>query len=155
MRHSKSWLIISPPYRNFTLVQVRKLRNISWLRKKIGYTSVDPVIIDDKQLMIRNRKINYHDFYHLEVSQLERIKMGKDMVSGIHGINSPYFHEKPIIEEYDSSLDEGRVAVHQWLTKTSVASTFKILIWIIWFLLNRINPIAIIWRHRQSLKNKK
>ena len=155
MKKRNSQFIFLPPYRHFILVQFRKLRNISWLRKKVGYTSIDPVIEDGKQLTIRNHQINYHDFYHLEVSKLERIKIGKYMVSGIHGINSPYFHNEPITEEYDSALDEGRVAVHEWLVKTSLANTLKLLIWIIWFSLHRINPIAVIDRHHKSLQTKK
>ncbi|MFW6316325.1 MAG: hypothetical protein ACOC1Z_04385 [Cyanobacteriota bacterium] len=153
MKTIKSFFL--PPYRNFLLVKIRKIRKISWLRKVLGYTSVDPVIVENHPLIIRNHRINYHDFYHLEIAKLERIKIGKDNVSGIHGINSPYFHDEPITEEYDSSLDEARVAIHQWLTHFSIASTLKMLIWIVWFLLNKINPFSVICQHYKSLKFKK
>jgi len=144
---------VPPPYRNNIFRKLRKLREIVWIRKALGYTSIDPVIEKKCPLMIRNRQISYHDLFHIEVSKLKRIKIGQDMVSGIHGINSPYFHEQPIIEEYDSSLDEARIAVHEWLTRTSIANTLKIFVWICWFMLNDINPIHVIWQHYQSLKS--
>lgn len=74
------------------------------------------------------------------------------MVSGIHGINSPILHDSPIIEEYDGILDEARVAIHEWLTRLSIFSSFKLIFWIFWLITQRINPIAVIIRHARSMK---
>lgn len=146
---------IKPFYTSTSFKKIRNLRKISCVRRILGYKSIETVIKNKDPLMIRNYCINYHDFYHIEISNLDRIKIGKDMVSGIHGINSPYFHDSPIVEEYHSSLDEARVAVHEWLTQTSIANTLKIFVWIIWFMLNDINPIHVICRHRKTLKDQK
>ncbi len=77
--------------------------------------------------------------------------MGKYQVSGIHGINSPIFHDSPIIEEYDGLLDEARVAFHEWLTRASFFNTIKLIGWIFWLITQRINPIQVLINHLQVL----
>ena len=126
---------------------------ISWKIKTIlGCTSKKPVIHEGKIVKIRNMTLCYHDLYHLEVAQLERIHIGKYFVSGIHGINSSMFHELSIIAEYDGILDEVRVAFHELLVKTSVYNFFKAIAWMVWLAANGINPILVVWQHYVSLK---
>ncbi len=131
--------------------KLKKLIRTPWIKKIIGYTALDPVINNDLPITIKNSLLLNHDLYHLEISKLERIQIGKYMVSGIHGINSPIFHDSPIIEEYESFLDEARVAFHEWLTQTSLINTLKVFIWIIWLIFNGINSFAVIYRHYKSL----
>lgn len=95
--------------------------------------------------------MDYHNLYHLEVSRLPRIDMKGHQVSGIHGINTPIFHPTPIVEEYDGLLDEARVAIHEWLTRTSWFNTAKVFFWFLWLLLQGMNPIVVAWRHYRSL----
>lgn len=125
----------------------------SWkLKTALGCISKKSVLNEDRVVLIREIPLCQHDLYHLEVAQLERIKIGKYLVSGIHGINSPIFHELPIIEEYDGVLDEVRVAFHEFMVKTSVYNTGKAIAWMGWLLFCGINPVAVIYRHYVSLK---
>lgn len=140
----------------FRLVRkLKSLRKTLWIKKVIGYTARDRVIRNNLIVMVRGYPLCNHDLYHLEISQLERIKIGKYMVSGIHGINSPVFHNSPITEEYDSFLDEARVAFHEWLTRTSLINTLKAFLWINWLIFNRINAFAVIVRHYKTLSQSK
>ena len=82
---------------------------------------------------------------------MERILIGQDMVSGIHGFYSHMFHDAPIEPEYDGVLDEARLAIHEWMTRPSFYNTFKLVNWSIWFVSYRINPFAVIFRHARSL----
>ncbi len=123
-------------------------------KKTLGYISLIPIKIDNEQLIVRGFKINYHDLYHLEVAQLERIQMGKSWVSGIHGINTRVFHDYPIVEEYESFLDEARIAIHEMATRFTAFSFIKALCWMILLSLNGINPLAVTIRHLQSLEKK-
>lgn len=126
---------------------------ISWkLKTALGCISKKLVFNEDGVVLIREIPLTQHDLYHLEVAQLERIQIGKYLVSGIHGIDSPIFHELPIIEEYDGIFDEVRVAFHEWMVKTSVYNTVKAIVWIVWLLFCGINPAAVIYRHHVSLK---
>lgn len=137
----------------YTNPLLRQLKNR--LNNILASRSTEIVLQENHQpLTIRGYQVDYHDFHHFEVSQLERIKIGEAWVSGIHGLNSPIFHDNPIIEEYNGSWDEVRVAVHEWLTQTSIARTVKILIWTIWLMANNINPIQVIHRHYKSLTTK-
>ena len=127
---------------------------IPWKFKTLlGCISKEPVVCRGKLLKVKNTPLCHHDFYHLEVAKLERIRIGKHLVSGIHGINAPELHKFPIVEEYDGILDEVRVAFHEFLLKTSVYNTVKAFFWIGWLLFQGINPIAVIWRHYNSLKS--
>ncbi|MFM2061553.1 MAG: hypothetical protein RLZZ507_1223 [Cyanobacteriota bacterium] len=121
------------------------------IKKMLGCISKDRVKIGDNFIQIHDDWLCYHDLYHLEVSCLPRIKMGKHQVSGIHGINSPMFHDKYIIKEYDPLLDEARVAFHEWLTRTSFFNTLKLIAWSIWLIAQGINPIGVLFRHLQVL----
>ncbi|MBW4644237.1 MAG: hypothetical protein KME23_14840 [Goleter apudmare HA4340-LM2] len=121
------------------------------LKKSLGCISKEPVNFGDAQIYINGDSLCYHDLYHLEVSCLKRIQMGKYQVSGIHGINSPIFHDSPIIEEYDGLLDEARVAFHEWLTRASFFNTIKLIGWIFWLITQRINPIQVLINHLQVL----
>ncbi|MEP0885192.1 hypothetical protein NDI49_26945 [Trichocoleus sp. ST-U3] len=124
------------------------------LKKMLGCISLILVKIGDQPVRVRDRWIHYHDLYHLEVSLLERILMGRDWVSGIHGINAGVFHESTIIGEYDSFLDEARIAIHEALTRPTPFSQLKALCWMTLLLLQGINPLAVLLRHLRSMKKK-
>lgn len=122
------------------------------IRKVLGCTSKEPVKVGYFFVKVRGYLLDYHDLYHLEVSFLERIQIGKDMVSGIHGINSPVLHEFPITEEYNGIFDEVRVAMHECLTRPSIFSLFKAIFWFFWLITQGINPITVIVRHIKSMQ---
>jgi hypothetical protein len=122
------------------------------IRKVLGCTSKEPVKVGYFLVKVRGYLLDYHDLYHLEVSFLERIQIGKDMVSGIHGINSPVLHEFPITEEYNEIFDEVRVAMHECLTRPSIFSLFKAIFWFFWLITQGINPITVIVRHIKSMQ---
>ena len=125
----------------------------SWkLKTALGCISKKLVFDEDRVVTIGEIPLCQHDLYHLEVAQLERIQIGKYLVSGIHGINSSIFHELPIIEEYDGIFDEVRVAFHELMVKTSVYNTVKAIAWMGWLIFCGINPVAVIYRHYVSLK---
>ncbi|MCA1990955.1 MAG: hypothetical protein LDL41_02755 [Coleofasciculus sp. S288] len=124
------------------------------LKKALGCISLIPIKVGGKPIKIRGRWLHYHDLFHLEVAQLERIRMGKDLVSGIHGINARVFHKSPLVEEYDSFLDEARIALHESLTRPTAFSQLKALCWMILLMLQGINPIAVLIRHIKSMKKK-
>lgn len=128
------------------------LRKTIWIKKIVGYTARDRVVVDGFPLTVKGYPLRNHDLYHLEISQLKRIQIKKHMVSGIHGINLPVFHNIPIIEEYESFLDEARVAFHEWLTRTSLINTTKAFLWAIWLIFNGINSFAVIYRHYKTLR---
>ena len=131
--------------------KLKRLRKTLWIKKILGYTARDQAIINDLPVSTRSYSLCNHDLYHIEVSKLKRIQIGKHMVSGIHGINAPIFHDLPINEEYESFLDEARVAFHEWLTRTSLINTIKAFIWTIWLALNGINSLAVVYRHYKTL----
>ena len=120
----------------------------------MGSISLIHIKIAGKNIKVRDFDIQYHDLYHLEVAQLERIRMGKYLVSGIHGINTAVFHRYEIIEEYDGFFDEARIAIHEVLTRTTPFSILKALCWMIWLMLQGINPLDVLVRHITSMKNK-
>jgi hypothetical protein len=124
------------------------------LKHRLGSISLIPVKIGKRGVKVRNVWIHYHDLYHLEVAQLDRIQMGNYWVSGVSGINGRVFHDAPIVEEYDSFLDEARIAIHESLTRPSAFSQLKLLCWIGLLLIQGINPLAVILRHVKSLKKK-
>ena len=132
--------------------RLKRLRKTLWIKKIISYTARDKVTNQDGSVAtIRGYPLRNHDLYHIEISQLERIQIGKHMVSGIHGINAPIFHNVPIVEEYESFLDEARVAFHEWLTRTSLINTLKAFLWTIWLIFNGINSFAVIYQHYRTL----
>lgn len=122
------------------------------IRKVLGCTSKEPVKVGYFFVKVRGYLLDYHDLYHLELSFLERIQIGKHMVSGIHGINSPVLHEFPITEEYNGIFDEVRVAMHECLTRPSIFSLFKAIFWLFWLITQGINPITVIVRHIKSMQ---
>jgi hypothetical protein len=124
------------------------------LKHQLGSISLIPIKIGKRGVKVRNVWIHYHDLYHLEVAQLDRIQMGNHWVSGVNGINGRIFHNAPIVEEYDSFLDEARIAIHESLTRPSAFSHLKLLCWIGLLLIQGINPLAVIIRHIKSLKKK-
>ena len=129
---------------------------IPWsLKTALGCISKKVVTDNGEIVTIRGIPLDYHDFYHLEVARLARIKIGKHQVSGIHGINSPVLHESHIIEEYDGIFDEVRVAFHEFMMRTSVYNTFKATAWFGWLIFKGINPVAVIYRHYKTLKTYK
>ncbi|AFZ57741.1 hypothetical protein ACOWPH_05285 [Anabaena sp. PCC 7938] len=121
------------------------------VKKMLGCISKERVKIGGRLIHIHDDLLCYHDLYHLEVSCLPRIKMGQHHVSGIHGINSPMFHDTEIIGEYDAFLDEARVAFHEWLTRTSFFNTLKLIGWSIWLMNRGINPIEVLISHLRVL----
>ena len=126
---------------------------IPWnIKISLGCISKKPVIREGKIVKVRDTPLCYHDLYHLEVANLDRIQIGKHQVSGINGINSSVLHESPIIEEYDGVFDEVRVAFHEFITKISFYNTVKAIFWISWLIFQGINPAVVIWRHYLSLK---
>ena len=135
--------------------QIKKLKKlvkkIYWIKKILGYNARDSAIINGSPIILQGYTLRNHDIYHLEIAQLERIQIGKYMVSGIHGINSSVFHDFPITEEYESFLDEARVAFHEWLTRPSLINTIKTFIWMNWLTFNGINSFAVLYRHYKSL----
>lgn len=131
----------------------KRYKKIAKFKRWIGCLSWDTVIIEDKPLKIRGYEYNYHNLFHYEISLLERIQMGDDLVSGIHGFYSPMFHEQVIEPEYEGILDEARLTLHEWMTRTSLFSTLKAFNWMISLALMEINPITVIIRHGKSIKN--
>jgi hypothetical protein len=125
------------------------------LKKRFGCISLIPIKVQNEHIRIRNVCIHYHDLCHLEVAQLKRIQMGRYMVSGIHGLNAKVFHDMQNNQEYDGFLDEARIAIHEWLTRTTIFSSIKLICWMILLILYGINPIAVIIRHIQSIKDKR
>ncbi|MEA5621265.1 hypothetical protein VB711_26020 [Cronbergia sp. UHCC 0137] len=121
------------------------------IKRLLGCNSKDIVKIGNSRIYLHDDWLCYHDLYHLEVSCLPRISMGKYQVSGIHGINSPIFHDQPIVEEYDSLLDEARVAVHECLTRTTLFNILKLICWMFWLMTQEINPIAVLINHLRVL----
>ncbi len=121
-------------------------------KKRLGSISTTPVVIAGHPLVVRGHWIHYHNLYHLEISHLDRILMGKDLVSGLGGFYSPMYHDEEVPSEYDGVLDEARVAVHEAITRPSIYSTIKLFRWSLWFLRQWMNPIAIIYRHWRSLQ---
>ncbi|WP_199333451.1 hypothetical protein [Oculatella sp. FACHB-28] len=124
------------------------------LKHRLGSISLIPIKIGKRGVKVRNVWIHYHDLYHLEVAQLDRIQMGNHWVSGVNGINGRVFHDAPIVEEYDSFLDEARIAIHESLTRPSAFSQLKLLCWMGLLLIQGINPLAVTIRHMKSLKKK-
>ncbi len=90
---------------------------ITQLKKTLGCISIIPIKIGNEHIQVRGVCIHYHDLYHLEVAQLERIRMGKYMVSGVHGLEVSVFHHSLKPQEYDGFLDEARIAIHEGLTR--------------------------------------
>lgn len=139
--------------RRFIDISTKNSKIVSF-KKALGYISLIPIRIGNEYLKLRGFCISYHDLYHLEVAQLERIQMGTSWVSGIHGINTPVFHNSPIVEEYESYLDEARIAIHEGLTRPCAFSFLKALCWMILLILKGINPLAVLLRHLKSMEKK-
>lgn len=136
----------SPKSRTFRRPQMNPT-----LRKWLGRNCAQPVKIAGYPLKLRGEFVSYHNLYHFEMSRLERILIGKDMVSGIHGFYSHMFHDAPIETEYDGVLDEARLAIHECMRQPSLYNILKLINWSRWLLLQGINPFAVIFRHARSL----
>lgn len=122
------------------------------IKRFLGCLSYDAVIENEKPLEIKGYIYNYHNLFHYEVSHLARIMMGQNKVSGIHGFYSSMFHDCYLEPEYNGTLDEARVAIHEWLTRTSIFSTLKAINWMVWLTLIKINPIRVVIAHVKSIK---
>lgn len=136
------------------LAIVIKNPKIIRLKEKLGCISCILIKINERYLKVRGVCIHYHDLYHLEVAQLERIRIGEYWISGIHGINSRVFHPTPLEQEYDSFFDEARVAIHEWLTRPTLFSLLKMFCWTLFLILQGINPLAVGIRHLNSMQKK-
>ncbi len=125
-------------------------------RSRLGCISLDPVQQDGQMawLGIERECLCFHNLYHIEVAQLDRILIDNAWVSGMNGFSSPMFHATPIMPEYDGNLDELRVAIHEWLTRPSVYNTGKLLNWMVWMLRHGLNPVTVIQRHDRTLKHR-
>ncbi|MBE9029526.1 hypothetical protein IQ266_07085 [filamentous cyanobacterium LEGE 11480] len=121
------------------------------LRPWFGAISLKPVTLDDHQIWLDGEILSWHNLYHIELAQLDRIEIYGAAVSGIHGFYSSMFHQKSVKPEYAGILDELRVAIHEWLTRRSFYNSFKLLNWSYWMLLQGMNPIDVIWQHHKSL----
>lgn len=148
-------------YQKFWLALIRSVLDITnrtsqivKLKKQLGCISLIPIKIGKEHIRVRGVCIHYHDLYHLEVAQLERIKMGKNMVSGVHGLKVSVFHQFLKSQEYDGFLDEARIAIHEGLTRPTAFSIIKALCWMTLLMLQGINPIAVVIRHIRSMKKK-
>ena len=122
------------------------------VKRLIGGDSGDPLTIGGYPIVVRNFWISRHNLDHIEVSRLDRIQMGRDQVSGIHGFYSSMYHDDPIEPEYDGMLDEVRVFVHEGVTRPSLSSITKLLYWWVWMALRGINPILVSLRHISALR---
>lgn len=122
-------------------------------KKKLGCISTTPVVVAGRPVIIKGEWVHHHNLYHLEISYLDRILMGTDWVSGIHGFYSSMYHDVEIQSEYNGFLDEARVAVHESLIHPSIYTSIKLLRWSLWFIQHRMNPIAIVYRHWTSLQS--
>ena len=121
-------------------------------KKKLGCVSTTPVVVAGRPVIIKGEWVHHHNLYHLEISYLDRILMGRDWVSGIHGFYSSMYHDVEIQAEYNGFLDEARVAVHESLIHPSIYTFIKLLRWSLWFIRHGMNPIAIVYRHWKSLQ---
>ena len=76
----------------------------SW-KKRLGCISTTPVVVAGRPVTIKGEWVHHHNLYHLEISYLDRILMGTDWVSGIHGFYSSMYHDVEIQAEYNGFLD--------------------------------------------------
>lgn len=127
---------------------------VTQLKKNLGCISLIPITIGHEHIRVKGVCIHYHDLYHLEVAQLERIQMGRYMVSGVDGLRVAVFHQSVKPQEYDGFLDEARIAIHEGLTRPTPFSVIKALCWMTLLFLQGINPIAVLIRHVRSMKKK-
>lgn len=146
----KAWLALVWKF----LAITTKNPHVVKLKDALGCISLIPIKIKKQHIRVRGVCIHYHDLYHLEVSQLERIQMGKHWVSGIHGLNAKVFHNQPIVLEYNGFLDEARIAIHEALTRPNPFSLLKVVCWMTLLFLHGINPLAVLIRHIQSMRKK-
>ena len=122
------------------------------IKRLIGVDSGDPLTVGGYPIVVRNFWISRHNLDHIEISHFDRIQMGQDQVSGIHGFYSSMYHDDPIEPEYDGILDDVRVFVHEGVTRPSLASIAKLLYWWIWMVLRGINPISVTLRHVSTIR---
>ncbi|MDY6898983.1 MAG: hypothetical protein SWZ49_13025 [Cyanobacteriota bacterium] len=148
-------------YRKFCVALIKRSFDITnqsstiiQLKKTLGCISLIPIKIGNEHIKVKGVCIHYHDLYHFEVAQLERIRMGKHMVSGVHGLKVSLFHNSLKPEEYDGFLDEARIAIHEGLTRPTAFSIIKALCWMTLLALQGINSFAVVIRHIKSMKNK-
>lgn len=127
---------------------------ITQLKKTLGCISIIPIKIGKEHIQVKGVCIHYHDLYHLEVAQLERIQMGKYMVSGVHGLKVSVFHDSLKPQEYDGFLDEARIAIHEGLTRPTAFSIIKAFCWMTLLMFQGINAFAVLIRHIKSMKKK-
>jgi hypothetical protein len=121
-------------------------------KRLIGCDSGDSLIVGGYPVIARDFWISRHNLDHIECARFDRILMGQDYVSGIHGFYSSMYHDSPIQSEYNGMLDEVRVFIHEAVTRPSLASLTKLLYWMIWMCFQNINPIAVIMRHCASMR---
>ncbi len=148
--YSQAWISL---IRGYFAIANRNTK-ISRLKRSLGCISLIPITIAKRHIQVRGVCIHYHDLFHFEVAQLDRIRMGNAWVSGIHGIRKGVFHATDVPEEYDSFLDEARIAIHEALTRPSPFSIIKAGCWMLLLLLQGINPFAVCLRHWRTMQKK-
>ena len=149
-RYQKFWVALLKSGIDIT----NQSSQITQLKKTLGCISIIPIKIGNEHIQVKGVCIHYHDLYHLEVAQLERIRMGKYMVSGVHGLEVSVFHDSLKPQEYDGFLDEARIAIHEGLTRPTAFSIIKALCWMTLLMLQGINAFAVLIRHIKSMKKK-
>lgn len=149
-RYQKFWVALLQSGIDIT----NQSSQITQLKKTLGCISIIPIKIGNEHIQVRGESIQYHDLYHLEVAQLERIQMGKYMVSGVHGLEVSVFHDSLKPQEYDGFLDEARIAIHEGITRPTAFSIIKALCWMTLLMFQGINAFAVLIRHIKSMKKK-
>ena len=142
--------LITSPTGQFTAYWRPNLNG--YFRQLSGYISTLPVEIAGDFLVFDGRVFEHHDLLHYEISLLDRIVIGNDRVSGIHGLCLPIFPDGPTVPEYDGLLDEARVAIHEWLTQPTPYNTCKLLNWFVWFPQQQVNPFTVLYHHFLSIR---
>lgn len=127
----------------------------SWLKDNLGKQGAKTVFYNGLPLLIREFSAQDHNLYHCEVAMLNPIKMGQVMVTGINGFCSPMYHDRSIQPEYDGTLDEVRIGVHEGLTRPSLFACLKLVYMSGWMISAGINPLMVILRHSASLRQFK
>jgi hypothetical protein len=93
-----------------------------------------------------------HDRCHIEISLLNPILIGKDLVNGINGIPIKEFGREGQESLYSSYLDEARVGIHQWCKNPyKPIAIARLLYWLIWLYNYGANPIRVLIDHIKSM----
>jgi hypothetical protein len=96
--------------------------------------------------------LSYHDRCHIEISKLNPILIGKDLVNGINGVPIKEFGREGEQSLYSPYLDEARVGIHQWCKQpTKLVAIARLAYWLLWLHQHKVNPIKVLIAHMQSM----